>query len=127
MRTNTTEFESTISHPGSVKINVKGAFIIDQDSASPSGGVNGVSHDTKDIRLPNHKAVVSHIAVDVCFLTSVFAIDVRLLLWNLWDSSCLEWQIGWSLAKLVYFSREPLSREPGGRPNFLNFETDRIG
>jgi type II pantothenate kinase len=27
---------------------------------------------------------------------------------------------------LVYFSREPHSTEPGGRLNFLNFETDRI-
>jgi len=98
MRTNTAEIDSTIIHPGSVKINVKGAFIVDQDSGSPNGSVNGASHDTKDIRLPNHTAVVSHIAVD----------------------------IGGSLAKLVYFSREPHSREPGGRLNFLNFETDRI-
>jgi type II pantothenate kinase len=30
------------------------------------------------------------------------------------------------LAKLVFFSREPHSREPGGRLNFMNFETDRI-
>lgn len=60
--------------------------------------MNGGSHDTKDIRLPNHTAVVSHIAVD----------------------------IGGSLAKVVYFSREPHSREPGGRLNFINFETDRI-
>ncbi len=35
-------------------------------------------------------------------------------------------QIGGSLAKLVYFSREPHSREPGGRLNFLIFETERI-
>jgi hypothetical protein len=71
MRTNTAEIDSTITHPGSVKINVQGAFIVDQDSGSPNGaggGVNGNrgSHDTKDIRLPNHTAVVSHIAVDVC-------------------------------------------------------------
>lgn len=66
MRTNTAEIDSTIIHPGSVKINVKGAFIVDQESGSPSGSnVNGGSHDTKDIRLPNHTAVVSHIAVDV--------------------------------------------------------------
>ncbi|KAH8759753.1 fumble-domain-containing protein [Hyaloscypha finlandica] len=101
MRTNTAEIDSTITHPGSVKINVTGAFIVDQDSSSPTnvnGSTNGGSHDTKDIRLPNHTAVVSHIAVD----------------------------IGGSLAKLVYFSREPKSREPGGRLNFMNFETDRI-
>ena len=35
-------------------------------------------------------------------------------------------QIGGSLAKLVYFSREPYSKELGGRLNFLKFETDRI-
>lgn len=35
-------------------------------------------------------------------------------------------QIGGSLAKLVYFSREPGSTDGGGRLNFLNFETDRI-
>lgn len=35
-------------------------------------------------------------------------------------------QIGGSLAKLVYFSREPHSAEPGGRLNFLSFETDHI-
>jgi len=123
--TNTAEIDSTINHPGSVRINVKGAFIVDRTepgtpaavstSAAPSilgdlspgllalqGGSssNGGSgiHETKDIRLPNHTAVVSHIAVD----------------------------IGGSLAKLVYFSREAHSREPGGRLNFLSFETDHI-
>ena len=35
-------------------------------------------------------------------------------------------QIGGSLAKLVYFSREPASKELGGRLNFLKFETDNI-
>lgn len=35
-------------------------------------------------------------------------------------------QIGGSLAKLVYFSREVHSTEPGGRLNFISFETDRI-
>ena len=30
------------------------------------------------------------------------------------------------MAKLVYFSREAHSTEPGGRLNFLSFETDRI-
>lgn len=36
------------------------------------------------------------------------------------------YQIGGSLAKLVYFSRESGSAVGGGRLNFLNFETDRI-
>jgi type II pantothenate kinase len=70
MRTDTAEIDNTIIHPGSVKINVQGAFIVDQEhsaaNASPSSPNRG-SHDTSDIRLPNHTAVVSHIAVDVCF------------------------------------------------------------
>jgi type II pantothenate kinase len=72
MRTNTAEIDSTITHPGSVKINVKGAFIVDQENGSPtgSGNLNGGNHETKDIRLPNHTAVVSHIAVDVSFGSS---------------------------------------------------------
>jgi type II pantothenate kinase len=74
-RTNTAEIDSTITHPGNVKINVTGAFIVDQDSGSPTNGhgsTNGGSYDTKDIRLPNHTAVVSHIAVDVCLSTTTF-------------------------------------------------------
>ncbi|KAI1766769.1 fumble-domain-containing protein [Hypoxylon sp. FL1150] len=101
--TSTTEIDSTIIHPGSVRINVKGAFIVDtpEEPGTPAGvsGTGGSSyHETKDIRLPNHTAVISHIAVD----------------------------IGGSLAKLVYFSREAHSTEPGGRLNFQSFETDRI-
>ncbi|KAK0737553.1 fumble-domain-containing protein [Apiosordaria backusii] len=101
------EIDETLSHPGSVRINVKGAFIVDQDSSTPtpsddgrsgSPGRSPVRHETKDIRLPNHTAVVSHIAID----------------------------IGGSLAKLVYFSREAHSTEPGGRLNFHTFETDHI-
>lgn len=65
-RTNTAEIDSTIIHPGSVKINVTGAFIVDQDSVSPKElNTNERNYDTQDIRLPNHTAVVSHIAVDV--------------------------------------------------------------
>lgn len=63
-RTNTAEIDEAIIHPGSVKINVTGAFIVDQEARTPASP-NGGSHDTKDIRLPNHTAVVSHIAVDV--------------------------------------------------------------
>ncbi|TDZ15501.1 Pantothenate kinase [Colletotrichum sidae] len=98
--TSTEEIDSTIIRPGSVRINVKGAFIVDPDSTSPSNNGRGspTHHETSDIRLPNHHAVVSHIAVD----------------------------IGGSLIKLVYFTREAGSKEPGGRLNFLNFETDRI-
>ena len=77
--TTTAEIDTAISHPGSVKINVKGAFIVDQGSTTPGistpGNGNGQSsptslehsgHQTKDIRLPNHTAVVSHVAIDVC-------------------------------------------------------------
>lgn len=89
-------------NPSDVKINVEGAFIVDDESPSSDGKSStageGVYFENKDIRLPHHTAVVSHVAVD----------------------------IGGSLAKVVYFSREPNSADEGGRLNFLNFETDRI-
>lgn len=77
--TSTAEIDSTISRPGAVRINVKGAFIVDgtQTPATPSGNGNGNGlltgrsspdhHQTQDIRLPNHTAVVSHVAIDVRF------------------------------------------------------------
>lgn len=73
--TSTEEINNTIFRPGSVKINVKGAFIVDPDTSTPAvGNTNNAQgngrgspthHETSDIRLPNHTAVVSHIAVDV--------------------------------------------------------------
>jgi hypothetical protein len=70
--TSTAEIDSTIASPGSVRINVKGAFIVDQDSLTPPSArdvsPNGLHRETKDIRLPNHTAVVSHIAIDVRLL-----------------------------------------------------------
>ncbi|KAI4127163.1 MAG: hypothetical protein LQ338_003340 [Usnochroma carphineum] len=90
--------DQTILSPGTVSINVQGAFIVDEDPSNPPTPCNdGAQHDT-DIRLPNHKAIVSHVALD----------------------------IGGSLAKLVYFSQEPHSSELGGRLNFLKYETDQI-
>lgn len=70
------EIDNTINRPGSVKINVTGAFIVDPDASTPratqglpdvpgGGGGSPTHHATSDIRLPNHTAVVSHIAVDV--------------------------------------------------------------
>ncbi|ETI27558.1 pantothenate kinase [Cladophialophora carrionii CBS 160.54] len=86
-------------NPASVKINVEGAFIVDDEMNAKNGTANEHVHwEHKDIRLPHHTDVVSHVAVD----------------------------IGGSLAKLVYFSRETGSMHGGGRLNFLNFETDRI-
>ena len=55
---------SSILRPGSVRINVQGAFIVDDEADSPNGA-SADQHGTKDIRLPNHTATVSHIAVDV--------------------------------------------------------------
>lgn len=61
-----------IQHPGTVIINVQGAFIVDDTPQTPIGisdlTQDDYMHHTQDIRLPNHKAVVSHIAVDVCDL-----------------------------------------------------------
>lgn len=83
------EIDETLSHPGSVRINVKGAFIVDQDSSTPthsddgrsgSPGRSPVRHETQDIRLPNHTAVVSHIAIDVGSATPEIHNDVILLI-----------------------------------------------
>lgn len=52
-----------ILNPGPVRINVQGAFIVDEESDSPNA--NGDNHGTRDIRLPNHTTTVSHVAVDV--------------------------------------------------------------
>ena len=53
-------------NPASVKINVEGAFIVDDEINGKSGaGEDGVHYEHKDIRLPYHTAVVSHVAVDV--------------------------------------------------------------
>jgi type II pantothenate kinase len=58
--------DDAIHKPGAVKINVKGAFITDEGSITPQAvEEGGAVHETKDIRLPHHKSVVSHVAVDV--------------------------------------------------------------
>ena len=72
----------TILSPPAVKINVQGAFIADEVAYCTHIQPDHGAH-TKDIRLPNHRAVVSHVALD----------------------------IGGSLVKLVFFSREPHSKE----------------
>lgn len=54
-----------ILFPGIVQVNAQGAFIVTEDSARPdTNAEDGVKHDT-DIRLPNHRSVVSHVALDV--------------------------------------------------------------
>lgn len=60
---NKSTIDSTILSPGAVKINFQGAFIVDEES-QVIGKEDGAQHDTKGIRLPNHKAVVSHVALD---------------------------------------------------------------
>lgn len=100
--------QQAIAQPGSIKINVAGAHIIDHDEdSSPErspttshseNDEHSYQHHKRDIRLPNHTAVVSHVAAD----------------------------IGGSLAKVVYFTRENEHAESGGRINFLSFETEKI-
>lgn len=81
--TSTHEIDSTITRPGSVRINVEGAFIVDPEATTPAleNGVNGrvspTHHETSDIRLPNHTAVVSHIAVDVSSFNSSFLVRAK--------------------------------------------------
>ena len=54
--------DEVIQSPGEVSINVKGAFIADD---SPQVDDASSPRETSDIRLPYHKAVISHIALDV--------------------------------------------------------------
>lgn len=62
---------ASVPKPGDVRINVKGAFIVedDEEPGTPEEDFDteGYQLERRGIRLPNHKAVVSHIAVDVCF------------------------------------------------------------
>jgi type II pantothenate kinase len=58
------DIQEAILHPGNVRINVQGAFIVDEEQPGTPQSED-YEHDPKDIRLPNHTAVVSHIAVDV--------------------------------------------------------------
>ena len=71
--------DSTIPPPGSVRINFQGAFIVDeQPSTSASSLEDGVQqhqdYSTQGIRLPNHKAFVSHVALDVSVFASFLCI-----------------------------------------------------
>lgn len=55
--------------PASVTINVEGAFIVDEVAPQTNGDASEFVHyEHKDIRLPHHTAVVSHVAVDVSML-----------------------------------------------------------
>ena len=59
--------EDALTNPGAVKINVQGAYIVDDQAPTPdsiSDG-DGVHYERKDIRLPHHTSVVRHVAVDV--------------------------------------------------------------
>lgn len=65
--------EEAITNPGAVKINVKGAFIVDDEPQSKSPvEAEGIRYENKDIRLPHHTGVVSHVAVDVSLLPCSF-------------------------------------------------------
>lgn len=59
--------EEAIINPGAVKINVQGAYIVDDQPPTPETPTeeDGVVYERKDIRLPHHTSVVSHVAVDV--------------------------------------------------------------
>jgi type II pantothenate kinase len=58
------DIQEAILHPGNVRINVQGAFIVDEEQPGTPQSED-YEHDPHDIRLPNHTSVVSHIALDV--------------------------------------------------------------
>ncbi|KAI5845502.1 pantothenate kinase pank [Tricharina praecox] len=105
MSTNVETEVQAISTPGAVtlpateyhgpaKIYVKGAHIVDGSESEETLRTTGPV--PRDIRLPHHQSSFSHMAID----------------------------IGGSLAKLVYFTRDPHGK--GGRLNFKSFETEKI-
>ena len=58
--------EEAITKPGAVRINVEGAFILDDETSTPETiSDDGFVHDSRIIRLPHHTTVVSHVAIDV--------------------------------------------------------------
>ena len=65
----TETLHNTIAHPGNVYINVQGAYIADDDQPKTPLSIHSDDYESggRDIRLPNHTDVVSHIAVDVSF------------------------------------------------------------
>ncbi len=85
--------------PASVTINVEGAFIVEEETNIKNGTANEHVHwEHKDIRLPHHTDVVSHVAVDVPY--SPYPFNLRWLLTQfrsvaLWPNWCT------SRAKLV--------------------------
>jgi type II pantothenate kinase len=50
-----------------VRIDVKGAYIVDDEPSDDEEWKyeEDYQHDTNDIRLPHHRSLVSHMAVDV--------------------------------------------------------------
>ena len=79
----TTDIQSAIAHPGTIQINVQGAFIVDDQPRTPNGFLHDsedFKHDHNDIRLPNHTAVVSHVAVDVSDSLSYRSLETRKLI-----------------------------------------------
>ncbi|KAF2747928.1 fumble-domain-containing protein [Sporormia fimetaria CBS 119925] len=90
--------DDTILNPGTVRINATGAQIEEHEEEEPlTPRSDDYEHDKMDILLPNHRGIVSHIAID----------------------------IGGTLAKLIYFARDT-NNSVGGRLNFMKFETGKI-
>ena len=94
-------------NPSDVKINVEGAFIVDDESPcseSKNGTAGeGVYFENKDIRLPHHTAVVSHVAVDVNSLsrldkpianTLCNRLEVLLQKWSTFRENRILWMEG---------------------------------
>lgn len=71
-----------------VKINVEGAFIVDDEIADRNGvGSEHVHWEHKDIRLPHHTDVVSHVAVDVGLaapFSPVYGLDTDMMNYTDW-------------------------------------------
>lgn len=98
--------------PTSVKINVEGAFIVNDESESDNEEADGkknehVHWERKDIRLPHHTDVVSHVAIDVRVATET---QTRLL------TDVTDWRL--SIETGLLFSRNRFNRQ--WRPTYIS-------
>ncbi|CRG82813.1 type II pantothenate kinase [Talaromyces islandicus] len=105
--------EDAIINPGAVKINVQGAYIVDDQPPTPDSipDGDGVHYERKDIRLPHHTSVVSHVAVDVSVSQTNLPRNG-----SPQGAQCTDNGV----PPRIYRSEE------GGRLNFMSFETERI-
>lgn len=75
--------------PASVTINVEGAFIVNDETVNKNGASEFVHWEHKDIRLPHHTDVVSHVAIDVSLPKYDEVAGLTHIDWGITGKACL--------------------------------------